>query len=138
MMVHSYDRSFPHSLLSTSKLMSIMGIVESHRCCRCFLLNKSPILRVSGWLIRKLPFGIIKGSFVEKLQVTDGFILASLEIIKSSWHLALEIIESSWHLAPEIITSSWHLALEIIKSSWHLALEIIESRWHVPELRGAE
>ena len=59
---------------------------------------------------------VVKGSFVEKLRVTDFHIPSS----------------------PEIIKSSGHLALEIIKSSWHLALEIIESRWHVPELRGAE
>ena len=74
----------------------------------------------------------IKGSLVEKLRVTDGFILNSPEIIKSSRPLALEIIKSSWHLALEIIKSRWHLAQEIIKSSWHVALEILKSSWHLP------
>ena len=61
---------------------------------------------------------IIKGSFVEKLRVTDFHILSSLEIIVSSWHVALGIIKSSpGHVALGIIVSSWHMALEIIKSS---------------------
>ena len=40
----------------------------------------------------------IKGSFVEKLRVTDGSILTSPQIIVSSWHVPYEIIKSSWHV----------------------------------------
>ena len=36
---------------------------------------------------------IVKGSFVEKLRVTDGFIITSPEISVSSGHVALEIIK---------------------------------------------
>ena len=63
---------------------------------------------------------LIKGSFVEKLRVTDGLILTSPEIIKSSWHVPEEIIQSGWHAPQEIIRSSWHVPSEFIKSSWYV------------------
>ena len=63
---------------------------------------------------------IIKGSFVEKLRVTDFHIPSSPEIIKSSWHVPYEILKSSGHVPQEIFKSSWHVPLEILKSSWHV------------------
>ena len=44
------------------------------------------------------PDSIFKGGFVEKLRVTDGFILISAEIVESSWHVQEKIIKSSWHV----------------------------------------
>ena len=67
---------------------------------------------------------IVKGSFVEKLRVTESEHSLVLENTKPSWHVAREIIKSSWHVALEIIKSSWHVAPEIIKSSRHVELKV--------------
>ena len=68
----------------------------------------------------------MKGSFVEKLRVTNGFtIISSPKIILSSWHVPE--VECPVGMFLKQRSSSRDRIREV-------AQEIIKSSWHVPEV----
>ena len=81
--------------------------------------------------------GVIKGSFVEKLRLTDSEKSLALEIIKSSWYVAPEIIESSWQVAQRVDKTrgekSWD-ELRRVKTRWP-DVRVVEKSWE-EERRG--
>ena len=59
---------------------------------------KQLALQLSFHLRRTMQEYLIKGSFVEKLRVTESEHSLVLEIIQSSWHVAVEILKCSQHV----------------------------------------